>query len=212
MEAIQRLTVTERTEKRQVTIRSRDVERDCRSIVNQLVNSMPKDVLLRTSFTEHGTSTQAQDTEEVRIKSKPSFTRKVQFKDAREEYEPSLDYSSEDETMSGESGIFEPVQDELSGEIRLEQPKDIMLSGEPGLERPRETSQTDWNIMRWNPSARVRTRGPSPGRTNLRPLPILIFWRLLFIPCWWNGNSAGGTGKCIMTKTETGIPLMRRAL
>ena len=57
METIQRLTVTERTEKRQVTIRSRDDERDCRSIVNQLVNSIPKDVLLRTSFTERGTST-----------------------------------------------------------------------------------------------------------------------------------------------------------
>ena len=55
LEAIQRLTVTERTEKRQVTIRSRDVERDCRSIVNQLVKSMPNDVLLKTSFTEHGT-------------------------------------------------------------------------------------------------------------------------------------------------------------
>ena len=41
METIQRLTITERTEKRQVTIRSRDVDRDCRSTVNQLVNSMP---------------------------------------------------------------------------------------------------------------------------------------------------------------------------
>ena len=45
MEAMQRLTVTERTEKRPVTIRSRGVQRDCRSIVNQLLNSMPKDVL-----------------------------------------------------------------------------------------------------------------------------------------------------------------------
>ena len=112
LETIQRLTVTERTEKRQVTIRSRDVERDCRSIVNQLVNSMPKHVLLRTSFTERGISTQVQATEEVRVKSKSSFTRKVQFTDAREEYEPSLDCSSGEETMSGESGTFEPVQDE----------------------------------------------------------------------------------------------------
>ena len=76
METMQRLTVTERTEIRPVTIRSRDVERDCRSIVNQLVNSMPKDVLLRTSFTEHRTSTHVQATEEVRVKSKSSFTRK----------------------------------------------------------------------------------------------------------------------------------------
>ena len=102
METVQRLTVTERTEKRQVTIRSRDVERDCRSIVNQLVTSIPKDVLLRTSFTERGKSTQVQATEEVRVKSKSSFTRKVYFTDAREEYEPSLNCSSGDETMSGE--------------------------------------------------------------------------------------------------------------
>ena len=47
METMQRLTVTERTEKRQMTIRSREVERDCRSIVNQLANSMPKDVLFQ---------------------------------------------------------------------------------------------------------------------------------------------------------------------
>ena len=46
METMQRLTVTEKTEKRPVIIRGRDVERDCRSIVNQLVTSMPKDVLL----------------------------------------------------------------------------------------------------------------------------------------------------------------------
>ena len=74
MEIMQRLTVTERTEKRPVTIRSRGVERDYRSIVNQLVSSKPKDDLLRTSFTEQRTSTQVQATEEVRVKSKSSFT------------------------------------------------------------------------------------------------------------------------------------------
>ena len=62
-ETMQWLTVTERIEKRPVTIRSRGVERDCRSIVNQLVNSMPKDALLRTLFTEHRTSTQVQATD-----------------------------------------------------------------------------------------------------------------------------------------------------
>ena len=91
METMQRLTVTERTEKRPVSIRSRGVERDCRSIVNQLVSSMPKEVLLRTSFTEHGTLNQTQATEEVRVKSRSSFTRRVHFTDAREEYEPSSD-------------------------------------------------------------------------------------------------------------------------
>ena len=35
METMQRLTVTEKTEKRPAIIRGRDVERDCRSIVNQ---------------------------------------------------------------------------------------------------------------------------------------------------------------------------------
>ena len=99
---------------------------------------MLKDVLLRTSFTESGTSTQVQATEEVMVKSKFSFTRKAQFTYAREEYEPSLDCSSEDETMSGESGTFESVQDELSGETMLGQPKDRMLSGEPGSKRPRD--------------------------------------------------------------------------
>ena len=138
VETIQRLTVIERTEKRQVTIRSRDVERDCRSIVNQLVNSMPNDVLLRTSFTERRTSTQVQATEEVRVKSKSSFTRKVQFTEAKKEYEPSLNISSGDETRSGESGTFEPVQDDLSAETTLGQPKDRMLSGEPDSRRPRD--------------------------------------------------------------------------
>ena len=138
METMQRFTVTERTEKRQVTIRSRDFERDCRSIVNQLVNSMPKDVLLRISFTEHRTSTQIQATEEVRVKSKSSFTRKLQFTDAREEYESSSDCSSGDEKMSGEPGIFEPVQDDLSGETVLGQPRDRILSGEPDSKRPRD--------------------------------------------------------------------------
>ena len=98
METMQRLTVTEKTEMRQVSIRSRGVERDCRSIVNQLVSSMPQEVLLRTSFTEHGTLNQTQATEEVRVKPRSSFTRKVHFTDAREEYErstcPGRGYSS----------------------------------------------------------------------------------------------------------------------
>ena len=53
METKQRLTITERAEKRPVATRSRDVDRDCRSIVNQLVNSIPKDVPLRYSYVEH---------------------------------------------------------------------------------------------------------------------------------------------------------------
>ena len=130
METMQRLTVTEKTEKKPVIIRGRDVEQDCRSIVNHLMTSTPKDVLLRTSFAERGKSTPFQVTEEVRVKSKSSFTRKGHFTDAKEEYEPSSDCSSGDETMSGESGTFGPVQDVLSGERLLRQPRDKMLSGE----------------------------------------------------------------------------------
>ena len=88
METMQRLTVTEKTEKRPVIIRGRNVERDCRSIGNQLVTSMPKDVLLRTSFTERGKPIPVQVTEEVRVKSKSCFTRKVHFTDVKAEYEP----------------------------------------------------------------------------------------------------------------------------
>ena len=150
METIQRLTVTERTEKRPVSIRSRGVERDRRSIVNQLVSSMPKEGLLRTSFTEYGTLNQNQTTEEVRIRSKSSFTRRVHFTDAKEEYEPSPDCSSVDETMSGESDTLEPVkndsseesdtvepvQDDLSGERLTRPPRGRILSGESGSKRP----------------------------------------------------------------------------
>ena len=137
METMQRLTVTERTEKRPVSIRSRGVERDCRSIVNQLVSSMPKEVLLRTSFTEHGTLNQTQATEEVRIKSRSSFARKVRFTDAREEYEPSPDCSSGDETMSGESDTFEPVKEDLSEDSDTFEPVQDDLSGERLTRPPR---------------------------------------------------------------------------
>ena len=167
METMQRLTVTEKTEKRPVIIRGRDVERDCRSIVNQLVTSMPKEVLLRTSFTQRGKSTPIQVTEEVRVKSKSSFTRKVDFTDAKEEYEPSSDCSSGDETLSGESGTFGPVQNNLSGEGLMRQPRDRMLSGESDSKRPRDRvlSGESRNIIDrlehdgWNHSAQVMTRG-----------------------------------------------------
>ena len=136
METTQRMTVTEKTEKRSVIIRGRDVERDCRSIVNQLVTSMPKDVLLRTSFTERGRPTPVQVTEEVRVKSKYSLTRKVHFTDVEEEYDPSSDCSSGDEKMSGESDTFRPVQDNSSGDRLMRPPRDGNLSGESDSKRP----------------------------------------------------------------------------
>ena len=204
METMQRLTVTERTEKRPVSIRSRGVEQDCRSIVNQLVSSMPKEVLLRTSFTEHGTLNQTQATEEVRIKSESSFARRVLFMDAKVEYEPSPDCSSGDELMSGESDTFEPikddlsddtfepVQDDLSGERLTRPPWDRILSGESGSKRPMdrvlsgdpETSQTTWTMILGNQSTQVLTRGPSPGTTRLKQLPIPICQRSQSTPYW----------------------------
>ena len=77
-------------------------------------------------------------TEEVKVKSKSSFTRKVNFTDARDEYEPSSHCSSGDETLSGESGTFGPGQDDLSGETMLGQPRDRMLSGKPDSKQPRD--------------------------------------------------------------------------
>ena len=205
-ETMQRLTVTEKTEKRPVSIRSRGVERDCRSIVNQLVSSMPKKVFLRTSFTEYGTLNQTQATEEVRIKSKSSFARRVHFTDAKEEYEPSPDCSSGDETMSGESDTFEPVKDDLSEESDTFEPVQDDLSGER-LTRPpraefcpgsrvqsdqwtefcpgsRETSQTTWNMMLGDQTTQVLTRGPSPGTTHLKQRPIPICQRSQSTPYW----------------------------
>ena len=206
MEIMQRLIVIEKTEKRPVIIRGRDVERDCRSIVNQLVTSMPKDALLRTSFPERGKPIPVQITEEVKVKSKSSFTRKVHFTDAREEYEPSPDYSSGDETISGESDTFEPVKDDLSeesdtfepvqddssGEMLTRSPRGRIWSGESDSKRPMDrvlsgesgTSQTTWNMMLGNQSAQVLSRGPSPGTTHLKQLPIPICQRSQFTPCW----------------------------
>ena len=205
-ETMQRLTVTKRTEKRPVSIRSRGVERDCRSIVNQLVSSMPKEVLLTTSFTEYGTLNQTQATEEVRIKSK---SRRVHFTDAKKEYEPRPDCSSGNETMSGESDTFEPVkddwsdesdtfepvQDDLSGEKLTRPPMGRNLSGSriqsdqwtefcPGSRETSLTTQTTWNMMLGNQSAQVLTRGPSPGTTHLKQHPFPICQRSQSNPCW----------------------------
>ena len=76
----------------------------------------------------------------------------MHFTDAREEYEPSSDCSSGDETMFGESDTFEPVkedlseesdtfepvQDDLSGERLFRQLRDRMLSGESDSRQPRD--------------------------------------------------------------------------
>ena len=73
METMHGLTITERP----VAIRSRDVERDCRSIVNQLVNSIPKDVLLRTSYVERQKLTSSQSGQGVSVELEPRMNPEV---------------------------------------------------------------------------------------------------------------------------------------
>ena len=130
LETTQRLTIRVRTEKIPVATRSRHVGLDCRSIVNQLVSSIPKDVLLRTSSEECQQSIASQTAQEVNVELRSSATRRVQFTDKKEEYEPSSDCSSGDETLSGESCTCGPGQYDLSRETLSKQPGDTMLSGE----------------------------------------------------------------------------------
>ena len=161
---------------------------------------------MRTSFTEYGTLNQTQATGEVRIKSKSSFARRVHFTDAREEYEPSPDYSSGDETMSGESDTFEPVKDDLSeesdtfepvqddssGEMLTRSPRGRILSGESDSKRPmdRVLSGESRNItdnMEYDVGESVGSSvdsRPSPGTTHLKQLPIPICQRSQSTPCW----------------------------
>ena len=77
VENMQRLIVTERTEKRPAAIWSRDVELDCRLIVSQLVNSIPKDILLMTSYVERQRATSTQTAQEVSVKLRSSVAIRV---------------------------------------------------------------------------------------------------------------------------------------
>ena len=104
----------ERMEKRPLAIRTRDVELDCRAIVNQLVNSTQKIGHLRTSYVESQQSTGTETAQKVCVKLKSSVARRVQFTDAREEYEPCSDCSSGDETLSRESSHIWPGQNDFS--------------------------------------------------------------------------------------------------
>ena len=220
METMKRLTVSEKTEKRPVIIRGRDVERDCRSIVNQLVTSMSKDVLLRTSFTERGKSTPFQVTEEVRVKLKSSFTRKVHFTHGKAEYEPSSDCSSGDETMSGESDIFGPVQDGLSGEMLMRPPRDRILSGESDSKQPfdRALSGESRNITDRVERDGVESFGssddswPQSWNNTSKTTSISDVSKIAIHSLLVDRISAGWTEKCIRIRTETGTPPMRRAL
>ena len=181
---------------------------------------MPKDVLLRTSFTGHRTLTQAEATEEVRVKSRSSFTEKVHFTDGREEYEPSSYCSSGDETMSGESDTFEPVQDDWSGEMLLRQPRDRIMSGESDSKRPRDrvlsgesrniTDRLEYDVgetVGSNDDSRPQSWDDASETTSNSDVSKIAIHS--FLVDW---NSAGWTEKCISIRTETGTPPMRRTL
>ena len=71
-----------------------------------------------------------QTAQEVNVELRFSVTRRVQFLGTNEEYEPSSDFSSGDETLSGDSCTF--------GETMSKRPRHRMLSGESTSER--ETS------------------------------------------------------------------------
>ena len=58
----------ERMEKRPLAIRTLDVEMDCRAVVNQLVNSIQKNVYLRTSYVESQQGTGTETAQDVCVK------------------------------------------------------------------------------------------------------------------------------------------------
>ena len=179
METMQRLTINEKTEKRPVAIQSRDVELDCRSIVNQLVSSLPKDVLLRTSYVKCQQPVATQTAQEVNVDLISSVTRRVQFTDTKDEYEPSSDCSSGEEILSGESCTFGSGQDDFSGETMSKRPRDRILSGESTSERSR-----DKKIMMQNPSAQGMTRSLSLGKMCQKLHLFPTSWNSRFILCY----------------------------
>ena len=133
METMQRLTITEKTEKIPVATRSRDVKR---SILNQLVDSIPKDVVLKTSMVERQQLTSAQAAQGVSIELKSSLGRRFYFTDAKKEYGPCSDCSSGDETLFGESNQDNSRDAELSGESWSIGSSQDDLSGESMPGRP----------------------------------------------------------------------------
>ena len=90
METMQRLTITDKkkTEKTPIAFRSRDIERDCRSIVKQLMNSIPKDVFLRISYVGSQQLTSPQPTHGVSVQLKSIMARRIHIVDGKKKYEP----------------------------------------------------------------------------------------------------------------------------
>ena len=177
METMQRLSITKITEKRPVAIRSRNVELDCRSINNQLLISMPKDVLLRTSYAERQQTNGTQTAQGFSVKLTSSVTRRVQFTDAREEYEPSSDCSSRDETLSEESSHVCLARMNCLGSPRYNDEGTKFCSGS------RETSRINQMAVIETPSARVMSQSLILGKMCQRLPPIPTSRRMRIIPC-----------------------------
>ena len=140
METMEKLTIKRKEEKIPLAIRSRVVEKDCQSIVNTLVDSITKVVLLRTSYLERQHLTSTQPTQGVGIELKSSKPERVQCVDAKTEYESCSNCSSGDETLVGEStqesvrhstgnrapsGLNKLSRESIPGQLR-----DRILSGE----------------------------------------------------------------------------------
>ena len=95
--------------------------------MNQLVSS--KDVLPRTSYLKCQQSVATQTAQKVNVELRSSVTRTVQITDTKEESEPSSDCSSGEETLSGESCTFGPVQDDLGRETMSNRSGERILYG-----------------------------------------------------------------------------------
>ena len=110
---MRRLNITEKTETRPQAIPNRDIERCYQSIVNQLVNSISKDVLLRTSYVEYQQQNSTQPTQYGKDGSMKKGLRAVLGMFIRRE---SSQESDRDAELSGDSVSIEPGQIDLSGE------------------------------------------------------------------------------------------------
>ena len=126
---------------------------------------------------ERQQATGSQTAQEVSVKVRSSSARRVQFIDAREEYEPCSDCSSGDEKLSGESSHIGPGQDDLSEEFTLKRRGTKFCPGS------RETSRTNQMAAMQTPSARVMGQSLSLGKTCRRLPPIPTSRRLRFISC-----------------------------
>ena len=93
--------------------------------MNQLVSSIPKDVLLRTLYVECQQSIATPTAQEVNVERSSVHRNEGRVR-------------AECKTLSGESCTFGPGQDDLSGETMSKLPRDRMLSGESTSDRLRD--------------------------------------------------------------------------